>query len=110
MLHANTGLAIGAVGKLMRAIANKHPIVSIKANASALRSSISSVLSRSWSIRVKANVSGMPKGGSVSSGYAAGTLVKQSGTAYNVLNMRAHATGTDVGIQKDETALVNELG
>lgn len=43
---------------------------------------------------------------------ASGTLLTAhaSGTAYNVLNLRAHASGTDVSIKRDEVALVNELG
>jgi len=56
-----------------------------------------------YNIRVNGNV---PKAGS-----AQGTLVAHAdGTAYNMLNLRAHASGTDVSLKHDENAVVNELG
>lgn len=56
-----------------------------------------------------------------SGGTASGTLMTNgksapivhahaNGTAYNVLNLRAHASGTDVALKHNENALVNELG
>lgn len=116
-VDAATGVAQGKIRKLLQYIAGVRPKINVEALTSTLRSSISNVLNRNWSIKVKANVSGMPKSGgngeaagTLHPAHAGGTLVKESGTAYNVLNLRAHAQGTNVGLQNDETALINEVG
>lgn len=113
-VDAATGVAQGKIRKFLQYIAGVKPKINIAANAANLRSSISNVLNRSWSIKVKANVSGLPSKTSEASGtlrsHASGTIVEKSGTAYNVLNMKAHASGTPVGLKSDEEAVVNELG
>ena len=112
-VDAATGVAQGKIRKFLQYIAGVKPKINIAANATNLRSSISNILNRSWSIKVKANVSGMPKSAEASGtlkSHASGTMVEKSGTAYNVLNMKAHASGTPVGLKSDEEAVVNELG
>lgn len=119
-VDAATGVAQGKIRKFLQYIAGVKPKINIAANATNLRSSISNILNRSWSIKVKANVSGLPSGATKSSkmpeasgtlkSHASGTIVEKSGTAYNVLNMKAHASGTPVGLKSDEEAVVNELG
>lgn len=119
-VDAATGVAQGKIRKFLQYIAGVKPKINIAANATNLRSSISNVLNRSWSIKVKANVSGLPSSATKSSkipeasgtlkSHAFGTIVEKSGTAYNVLNMKAHASGTPVGLKSDEEAVVNELG
>lgn len=112
-VDATTGVAQGKIRKFLQYIAGVKPKINIAANANNLRSSISNILNRSWSIKVKANVSGMPKSAEASGtlrSHASGTIVEKSGTAYNVLNMKAHASGTPVGLKTDEEAVVNECG
>ena len=113
-VDAATGVAQGKIRKFLQYIAGVKPKINIAANATNLRSSISNILNRSWSIKVKANVSGLPSKTSEASGtlksHASGTIVEKSGTDYNVLNMKAHASGTPVGLKSDEEAVVNELG
>lgn len=113
-VDATTGVAQGKIRKFLQYIAGVKPKINIAANANNLRNSISNILNRSWSIKVKANVSGLPSKASEASGtlrsHASGTIIEKSGTAYNVLNMKAHASGTPVGLKSDEEAVVNELG
>lgn len=114
-VDAATGVAQGKIRKFLQYIAGVKPKINIAANVGNLKTSISNALiSKSWSIKVKANVSGLPSKTSEASGtlrsHASGTIVEKSGTAYNVLNMKAHASGTPVGLKSDEEAVVNELG
>ena len=113
-VDANTGVAQGKIRKFLQYIAGVKPKITVNANTSKLGTSVRNALKGTWAIKVKALVSGLPSKGGVAAGtlpsHASGTIVKKSGTAYNVLNMKAHASGAPVGLPADEEAVVNELG
>lgn len=98
------------------------PTINVSANTQGISSAISNALLGPFSINVSANVHGLPSssgggGGQlnpISGGGATGTIFAHAtGTAYNMLNLRpvsgAYASGTDVSLNHDQTAVVNEL-
>lgn len=103
-----SGFLSKVAGAKTQVEANKA-IISVDANTNPLKNSIANALAGEHHISVTASVHGVNIPGAAAS--AGGTLhAHASGTAYNVLNLRAHASGTDVGLKQDENALVNELG
>lgn len=103
-----SGFLSKVAGAKTQVEANKA-IISVDANTNPLKNSIANALAGEHHISVTASVHGVNIPGAATQ--AAGTLhAHASGTAYNMLNLRAHASGTDVGLKQDENALVNELG
>ena len=108
-------LAVTSANNAALEIGSMSPRMKIDADTTVMRTQINNALLGPFNITVRANVVGMPKytGTMLAPAHASGTLVEKSGTAYNTLNLipakSAFADGK-VGLEKDETALVNELG
>lgn len=115
-VDAATGVAQGKIRKFLQYIAGVKPKINIAANVGNLKTSISNALiSKSWSIKVKANVSGLPSG----NGVATGTAITShaTGTAYGAWTSYRHSIGAYANgtrsnweLPYDEDALINEIG
>jgi len=105
-INGDANNAVKAADIAVSHIQGLNPAISITANTGNMLLAIHNALNRQFSISVAAHVSGLPTSN------AAGTFhAHASGTAYNVINtLPAHARGTNVSLQEDETALVNEVG
>ena len=123
-VDANTAPAISKSTFATHTINGMKATIPVDANTSAVTSAINNALSGYHSITVHANVTGLPGGSSSgriyktsSAGHTTefytGTMLSPShayGTAYNVVNYKNAFANGKVGLEHDETALVNELG
>lgn len=113
------------VSVLLNMLDNTNPVSDLKANDLAsdainrVEEKLNQLNGKVANVTIHTTQTGNTAGGSTgdfASGTlhapkASGTLINAhaSGTAYNMLNLRPYASGTDVTIKKDEVALVNEL-
>lgn len=123
-VDANTAPAISKSTMATHTINGMKATIPVDANTSAVTSAINNALSGYHSITVHANVTGLPGGSSSGNIYKnssgghttklyTGTMLSPShayGTAYNVVNYKNAFANGKVGLEHDETALVNELG
>lgn len=109
---ADTDPALSEVDTLVQTINKREATLKVKANTEFLKTSINNVLTNNvFSMRVQAKVSGLPPANAETQANGTFRVAHANGTAYNVLNLRsAYADGSDVAIQNDENALMNELG
>lgn len=111
-VDANPAPAISKAAFAVHQINSMNATIPVSANTGGLVGQVQSALSSgSYSISVSAHVTGLPSGGPQPA--YTGTMLSPahvSGTAYNVINYKnAYADGK-VALEKDEVALVNELG
>lgn len=110
-IGANGSSAISTASFTAHTISSMNPTITISANTTGITETLRRIMDQQYSIRVAANVSGMP---SSNPNHAAGTMIARSnGTAYNVVNYKpigAYAKGRNVALGSDEDALTNELG
>lgn len=121
-IDGNNAKAKAKASEAQRTINTTTADLQIGANTTKLTTDINNALSGTHSITLKANITGLPSvvnapvaqtGGAVGTLWSNGNspvVAHADGTAYNVLNLRAHASGVDVGLPSNENALVNELG
>ena len=115
-VDATTGQAQGKIRKFLQYVSGINPKINVNANGNNLKTSISNALSsKSWSINVKANVTGMPIGANQASGTA--ITSHATGTAYNAWTSYRHSIGAYANgtrsnweLPVDENALINEIG
>lgn len=105
-VDANTDPALESLSELVGTINTTSADITVGAEASGVTNAITGALSGPFSIDVNARVHGLPGEAT----QATGTMIspaRASGTAYNVLNMKALSSG-NVVLSQNERALVNE--